>query len=64
MEADAGECFARAKPRVIGGSVADLLATDCILLVIERKRSFRHGVDVQVIQRGVRGDKQVASNGE
>ena len=44
-------CFARAKPRVIGGSVADLLATDCILLVIERKRCFRHGVDVQVIQR-------------
>ena len=44
--------------------MADLLATDCILLVIERKRSFRHGVDVQVIQRGVRGGIQAASNGE
>ena len=55
-QADPGKGLARTVEGIGSGSVANLFATDSVLLVVERERRSRDGVDIaQVIQRTVRG---------
>jgi hypothetical protein len=56
MGADARQGLARAERGVIGRGVTDFLASDGVLLVVERQGGPRNAADVQVIQRRVGGD--------
>jgi hypothetical protein len=62
---DAGESFAWTKLRVVRGSVADLFASDGVLLVVKRESGPGDaGLCVEVIQRGVSGGDQLVANHE
>ena len=62
--AEAGERLAGAEQEVGGGRVADLLAPDRVLLVVERQGSPRDAADVQVITGRVRGEDDVGTDDE
>ena len=55
VSTEPGESFAGAKERIVGGGVANLLASDGVLLVSKTERSPRDAGTVYVIQRHVRG---------
>ena len=54
MKDKAGKCLGGAQVRVGGRGVANSLASNAILLVVEFQDTAGDGVDVRVIQRGVR----------
>jgi hypothetical protein len=65
VRCDASKGFAWAKPRVIRGGVANLFASDGILLVVKRESGpCDAGLCVEVIQRSVSGGDQLVADHE